>query len=111
MAWDEAPEAGEAEFWDPKIDEVLQGEVTARKKGKFDTFIYIEDDDGQEWKTPQHAQLARKIRRMKIEEGDIVRITYLGEKAPKGDNKNMSPTKQYKLEVWSDDDEEDEEDE
>lgn len=108
MAWknedDFEFEQLESEFWNPEKGDTLEGEVVVVKKGTYEKlFLVIEDDDGDTWLTNQCAGLDFQIKKMKIEEGDIVRLTYNGRK---GDN----DAHDYKLEVWEEDDDDQDKD-
>lgn len=73
-------------YWNPdRINEQIEGLLTRsnERKGKFglQKTFYIETDDG-EIGLPSHAVLNNGMSRINI--GDFVRITYLGEDEEKG---------------------------
>lgn len=98
MAWKSEEDYNlESEFWNPEEGDVLEGDVLLVKKGNYEKlFMIIEDEDGNSWITTQCARLDFQIKKMKIEEGDIVKLTYNGRV---GEN----DAHDYKLEVWEED--------
>ena len=85
MSWESVSEEemknndSEAEFWNPEKGDTLQGTVQAVAKGKFKKlFLVLEDDEGKEWITTQCASLDKQIKKLGIEEDDIVHLTYNG---------------------------------
>lgn len=104
MAWkgidsEENDYKNDAVFWEPEPKDTLEGTVKKIKKGQFNLFMVVEDDEGATWFTPQHAQLVRQIKKLSIEEGDLVHITFLGE-GEQPDDPNYSAPKLYKLLKW-----------
>ena len=94
----------EGNFWEPIIDDVLQGDVIEEpKKGKYNKlFLKVKDSEGTIWLSSQHAHLDKQIKKLKITQGDIVRITYLGQAEQEPDS-DYSPPHLYKLQKWMDD--------
>lgn len=72
----------ELTFWNPEPEEQLIGTVKNVKKGQYEKyFLVIEDDEGTVWATTQCARLDYQIKKMKIEEGDYVLVEYHGQRA------------------------------
>ena len=72
----------ELTFWNPEPEEQLIGTVKNVKKGQYEKyFLVIEDDEGTVWATTQCARLDYQIKKMKIEEGDYVLVEYNGQRA------------------------------
>jgi len=104
MAWkgteiDENDYDDDSVFWEPDPKDTIQGNVKWTGKGKYNTFMVIEADDGMTYKTPQHASLSRQIRKLGIEENDLVHITFLGD-GEEPDDPEYSAPKLYKLLKW-----------
>jgi hypothetical protein len=108
MGWEDADiekdEGMEGEFWEPLPDETLQGTVLKIKSGKFGKlFMVIEDDDGEVWFTPQHANLDRQIKNLQkksnLTEDDTVHVKYLG-LGEQPEDPSYNPPQLYKLRVW-----------
>lgn len=89
----------ESVFWEPDKDDTLQGTVKWVGKGKYNTFMVVEGEDGVTYKTPQHSLLSRQIRKLEIQEDDLVHITFLGE-GEEPDDPAYSAPKLYKLLKW-----------
>jgi len=107
MAWkgteiDENDYDDDSVFWEPDPKDTLQGTVLKVKKGKYNTFMVIEHEDGTVYKTPQHASLSRQIRKLEIAEDDLVHITFLGD-GEQPDDPTYSAPKLYKLLKWEED--------
>lgn len=100
MAWkNEDDFRMETEGWQPEVGDILEGEVRVVGVGNYDKhYLLIEDEDGKGWYTRECANLEYQIRVMKIEEGDLVRITYNGINEENG-------AYLFKLEVWEDEEE------
>lgn len=101
MSWEAVPEDemknndSESTFWNPEKGDTLQGTVQAVAKGKFKKlFLVIEDDEGKEWITTQCTSLHKQIKKLSIEEDDVVHITYNG----RADDEYQSHD--YKLLKW-----------
>ena len=109
MAWKDAEaeeENGQLEgtFWEPLEDETLQGTVLKIKEGKFGKlFLTIQDEEGDVWFTPQHANLDRQIKNLQKKEGlgtnDIVHVQYKGQGEQPEDSTYSAP-QLYQLKVW-----------
>jgi len=108
MAWKDAEveENGEIEgtFWEPLQDETIQGTVLKIKEGKFGKlFITLQDEEGDVWFTPQHANLDKQIKNLQRKEGlkedDIVHILYKGQGEQPEDSTYSAP-QLYQLKVW-----------
>ena len=97
-------EEDESVFWEPDKDDTIQGTVKWVGKGKYNTFMVVEAEDGTIYKTPQHSLLSRQIRKLEIGEDDLVHITFLGE-GEQPENPNYSAPKLNKLLKWEDGDE------
>lgn len=97
MAW-KSQEDFKSEIYDPQPGDVLEGTVTNvpfhEEWEKYS--LIIEDEDGQEWMTRTCGRLDFQIRRMKIKEGDVVKLTYNGQD-------NEFNAHDYVLEVWEED--------
>ena len=94
----------EGNFWEPIIDDVLQGDVIEEpKKGKYNKLLLkVQDSEGTIWITSQHAHLDRQIKALNIAQGDVVRIKYLGQADPDPDS-DYPPAHLYQLAKWEDD--------
>ncbi len=94
----------EGNFWEPIKGDFLQGDVVDEpKKGKFGKlFLKVQDAKETIWITSQHAHLARQIAVLKIVQGDVVRIEYLGQAEPDPES-DYPPAHLYKLQKWEDD--------
>lgn len=92
---------GEGDFWEPDVNDVLEGDVIEEpKEGKYDKlFLKVRDSAGNVWITSQHGHLALQIKKLKIVQGDRVRIKYLGEGEPPEDPTYSAP-QLYKLQKW-----------
>lgn len=99
MAW-KTEEDFSADRFEPEVGDVLEGEVVAVPyHNDFEKhYLVIEDKDGNEWVTKVCGRLDFQIKKMKIEEGDIVRLTYNGQD-------NDYNAHDYVLEVWEEDEE------
>lgn len=87
-----------AEFWNPEKDDELQGTVKYVGEGKYKKlFMVIEDDEGQEWLTTQCASLDKQIKKLGIEEANIVNILY------KGRAEDEYESHIYILRLWEED--------
>ena len=74
--------SNDLQFWNPEIGDQLIGTVKNVKKGQYEKyFLVIEDDEGTVWATTQCARLHFQILKMKISEGDYVLIEYNGQRA------------------------------
>ena len=110
MAWKETnidmDENGEfeGEFWEPDVNDTLEGTLAEEpKKGKYNKlFLKVRDSEGTIWITSQHAHLDKQIKKLKVVEGDEVRVTYLGMGEQQEDSEYSAPNL-YKLQVWRDD--------
>ena len=99
MAWkSEEDYKIETEAWQPEVDDVLEGEVLKVGVGNYDKHYMLIESEGKGYYTRECANLEYQIKVMKIEEGDLVRITYLGINEDNG-------AYLYKLQVWEDEEE------
>jgi hypothetical protein len=91
----------EGNFWEPILGDVLQGDIIEEpKKGKYNKlFLKVQDSEGTIWITSQHAHLDKQIQKLKIVQGDIVRIKYLGQGEQQPDSEYSAPHL-YKMEKW-----------
>ena len=87
----------DGEFWEPEKDDTLQGTVQLVKKGKYNKyFLIVQDEVGDEWITTQCATLHKQIKKLEIQEEDIVHLTYNG----RADDEYQ--THLYLLQKWID---------
>lgn len=97
MAW-KGQDDFKAEVYDPEPGDILEGTVVNvpfhEEWEKY--YLVIEDDNGQEWITRCTGRLDFQIKRMKIKNGDVVRLTYNGQD-------NEYNAHDYVLEVWEED--------
>lgn len=89
-------ELSSGDIWKPeKKGETLIGTIIFYEKDpEMGDFWVILDKNNDEFRTPSHIILQKKMR--KVIKGDVVRLTFEGEEAPK--LKGRSPTKLYKVE-------------
>ena len=108
MGWEntDTEENGEMEgtFWEPLPEETIQGTVLKIKEGKYGKlFMVIQDDEGEVWFTPQHANLDRQIknlqRKQNLVEQDIVHVKYIGQ-GEQPEDPTFSAPNLYQLKVW-----------
>lgn len=87
-----------AEFFNPEKGDILTGTVKVVTTGKYEKlFLVIEDDEGDEWITTQCASLDKQIKKLEIEEADVVNITYNGRA------EDEFASHQYEVMKWVDD--------
>ena len=86
------------EFWQPENDgDSVQGVVCdINENGEFGLSVAILDKDDQKITLPCHIVLQNRL--WDIETGQLIRVTYKGEK--QGSNRAKNPTKIYKVERW-----------
>lgn len=90
MEW----EKQETEMWLPeKEGDELIGEVTDIVEGAYGFQYTIKKKDGKETRTPSHKVLQSRM--SNVGKGDMVKIVYKGEEAPKV--KGQNPTKIYEV--------------
>lgn len=94
---------GEGDFWEPDVNDVLEGDVIEEpKKGQYNKlFLKVRDSAGGIWITSQHSHLHMQIKQLEIAQGDKVRITYLGYGREPEDPQYSAP-QLYKLQKWED---------
>jgi len=93
MVWQE--EKGNMEdIWTPtSINEEIVGKVVKVESTNFGKQFSIENRNGKVMKTPCHKALQNLM--IKIQEGDMIKVVYVGEKASGKGN----PTQLYKVYV------------
>ena len=94
MAWKTESDF-DVEYQNFEVGDVVEGEVTAIPyKEDYDLCsIIIQDEDDNVWFPHFCARLNFQIQKMKVQEGDIVKLTYNGQ--DKENNAHL-----YVLEVW-----------
>lgn len=100
MAWEYAEDKErkndeKAEQYQFEVSESVEFVINQIGEGQYGKWYLVEDGDNVEWFLPGHYDLKQKLKRLKVEEDDLILVKYLGEE----DIGKENPLKKYQVAV------------
>ena len=80
MVFKEIESKASSNKWRAKqINDSIEGEISKIEQGQFGPMYFIMAEDGAELLLPNHKVLVNRLQEGNVVQGDVVRITYLGQ--------------------------------
>lgn len=100
MAWEFAEEEKKedkpkAKQYNFEVSESVEFVVNQIGDGEYGKWYLVEDGDNIEWFLPGHWDLKDKLKKLQVEEGELILVKYIGEE----DIGKENPLKKYRVAV------------